>query len=73
MPVTIDEFSVKSLYLETYRDQQPIGVATGFVIKQGTATNIVTNWHVVTGRHPATNEPISAAGAADPNNMKVWF
>ena len=69
---TIDEFSVKSLYLETYINERQIGIATGFAVKKNGLNYIITNWHVVTCRNPADNQPI-IAGVSDPNILKVWF
>ena len=71
--MVIDEFSVKSLYLETYINQRQIGVATGFAVKKGDSYYLITNWHVVTARDPWNNQPLSDAGIADPNILKIWF
>ena len=73
MPISIDEFSTKPLYLETYLDRVKIGVATGFVVKKNNLYYLVTNWHVVTLRNPFDNRPLSDTGMADPNVLKVWF
>jgi len=71
--MTIDEFSVKSLYLEIYLNDEQLGLATGFVVKENDSYYLITNWHVVTGRHPKNNQPISKTMIADPNIIKVWF
>jgi hypothetical protein len=73
MPIVIDEFSTKPLYLETYLDDVKIGVATGFVVKKNNSYYLITNWHVVTGRNPYDNRLLSDTGIADPNVLKVWF
>jgi len=73
MRITIDEFSVKSLYLETYRDELKIGVATGFVVKKNFSYYLITNWHVVTCRNTSNDRPLSDVGITDPNILKVWF
>lgn len=74
MPAVIDDFSAKPLYLETYRGQQKLGIATGFVVENGDSNFLITNWHVVTARNPYNNNrPLSATGVADPNILKVWF
>ncbi len=69
---TIDEFSVKPLYLETYLNETQIGVATGFVVKKDSSYYLITNWHVVTFRNPINNQPM-VTGVGNPNIMKVWF
>ena len=74
MPIGIDEFSVKPLYLEMYRGEQNAGVATGFVVKKNDSYYLITNWHVVTCRNPYNNNrPLSTTGVVDPNILKVWF
>lgn len=73
VPINIDEFSVKPLYLETYLSTSRTGIATGFVVKRNDLYYLVTNWHVVTGRNPHNNQPLSTMGIADPNILKVWF
>jgi hypothetical protein len=74
MSIHIDEFSAKPLYLETYLDEQKLGVATGFVVKRNESYYLITNWHVATGRNPFdNNRPLSPTGVADPNILKVWF
>lgn len=71
MPI-IDEFSLKSLYLESYLNERQIGVATGFAIKKYDSYYLITNWHVVTCINPVNNQPI-VNGFGDPNLIKVWF
>lgn len=57
--VRIDPLSKCSLRLELSMDGNPQQhTATGFVIKAGGRYHLITNWHVVTGRHPDTNENI---------------
>ena len=73
MPIVIDEFSIKPLYLEAYLEREELLVATGFVVKKNDLSYLITNWHVVTSRDPINNRPLSNAGIADPNILKVWF
>jgi len=69
----IDKFSQKPLYLEIFLDGKCLGVGTGFVVKKDDSFYIITNWHVVTGRNPKDNKPISENGMADPQKLRVWF
>lgn len=69
----IDEFSVKSLYLELYRAERKVSVATGFAVRKNDSCYLITNWHVVTCRNPFDNQPLFGAEAADPNILKIWF
>jgi S1-C subfamily serine protease len=73
MPINIDEFSVKSLYLQTYLNTTALGIATGFIVKKNELSYLITNWHVVTGRNPNDNQPLSHTGMADPNILNVWL
>lgn len=69
--IIIDEFSVKPLYLETFANDVVLGIGTGFAVKKDNSYYIITNWHVVTGRDPNTNKPLSKI--TDPNKIIVWF
>ena len=69
----IDEFSAKSLYIEIYYQRQQLSVATGFVVKQGDTSYLITNWHVVTMRNPQDNQPILPTAAQDPDRIRIWF
>jgi hypothetical protein len=69
----IDEFSLKPLYLEILSGNAIIGIGTGFAVKQNNSYYIVTNWHVVTGRNPNDNQPLSETGIADPTKIRAWF
>ena len=73
MSIRIDEFSVRPLYLEMYRDEQNAGVATGFVVRRSDSYYLITNWHVVTCRDPFNDRPPSTNEVVDPNILRVWF
>jgi Trypsin-like peptidase domain len=69
----IDQFSTMSLYIEMYIDGaiKPIGKGTAFTTKINNQNYLITNWHVVTGRDPETNEPID--NHYDPDYIEAWF
>lgn len=73
--MTIDEYSVMSLYIEMSLDgaTDPIGMGTAFSVQKDNQNFLITNWHNVTGRNPETNKPLSSSGICDPDEMKVWF
>lgn len=71
--ISIDEFSVKSLYLDIFLNKDKLGIATGFIIKKGNSCYVITNWHVVTGRDPNNSKPLSSNGMIDPNKIVAWF
>jgi hypothetical protein len=71
---TIDPLTVVPLHLEPYIQGAKAGDGTGFVVDRNGTMFLVTNWHLVTMRHPETNQPLNAqTGAADPVALTVWF
>lgn len=58
MPV-LDEYSVTTLRLTLLSQGNTISVATGFLSAHQGAVYLVTNWHVISGRHPGTGEPLN--------------
>ena len=69
--MTVDKLTITSLHLELFFDSAYLSSATGFVIEKDSKYYLATNWHVVSGRHPKTNKPISSTGVI-PNKMRVW-
>lgn len=64
--------SIQSLYLETQFNGQKLSSATGFVTKTARGLPIlITNRHVVTGRHQDTNKVLSKKGAI-PNEIVIF-
>jgi hypothetical protein len=61
--VTIDPLSARSLYLKLIARDSVIGEATGFVVEYHARAILITNWHVLSGRHPESNRIQSATGA----------
>lgn len=60
--IIIDPLSVTSLFLEIVHNNQIIGSATGFVVEFNNNYYLVTNWHVVSGKNPATNQTLLQRG-----------
>lgn len=73
MPIRVEPFSGVPLYLDIFRAEQRVSVATGFAVKKDNSYYLITNWHVVTGRNFLTNEPLSNATAIDPDALRIWF
>ncbi|WP_392872747.1 trypsin-like peptidase domain-containing protein [Streptomyces sp. LN499] len=59
----ISPFSVASLLLTPTANGYPLGTATGFVYMDDQRPFLITNWHVVAGRHRITGQPIHSSGA----------
>lgn len=68
----IDLLSVISLFLEPQVNNNILGTATGFVVEYRQAPYLITNWHVVTGRNPETNELLSPQTGAVPDSIRIW-
>jgi hypothetical protein len=68
---TIAPPSVHSLFLQTRFGETILASATGFVVNTRIGPALVTNRHVVTGRHQDTNAPLSPT-AGIPNNLIIW-
>jgi len=67
--------SLKSLFIEAYFDDQLLGSATGFLLTKSMDTPCVllTNRHVVTGRHQVTGKPLDKTHGAVPNAIVIHF
>lgn len=66
----ISEPSVQSLFLAATVNGQQLGSATGFIVMKDTQPYLITNWHVVSGRHPGTGQPRSRTGAT-PDTLHI--
>lgn len=62
--------SVQSLLLEPRFNGQTLSTATGFIVEHTTGYLLVTNRHVVTGRHNETGELLSKNGGV-PNEIAI--
>ena len=68
--ITIDPLSCRSLYLILRNDQHILGTATGFIVKKDNINYLITNWHVLSGRHPETNKILYSKGI--PKQLLIW-
>lgn len=66
----VDSLSARSLYLELVVRGQSISTATGFVVQWDNQPYLITNWHVVAGRHPQTDKILSPTGAV-PDEVRI--
>ncbi len=62
--------SLQSLYLEVFFGTKLIGNATGFIIKSKTQYYLITNWHVVTGKNPDTQNWLPGI-TTSPNKITI--
>ncbi|PWT26222.1 S1 family peptidase [Butyrivibrio fibrisolvens] len=70
--ININQYSLSSFYCEAYFGSKFLSNATCFLTKRDDQFYLVTNWHVVTGRHPDTGDCLSPS-AAIPDNLRVYF
>jgi len=54
--IIISDLSAQSIFLELTADGKNLGSATGFIIIHDDRPYLLTNWHVVTGKHPDSHE-----------------
>jgi len=66
--------TVKSLYVETYFEDQILGSATGFLLARTRESHcaFLTNRHVVTGRHQDSGACLHKQGAI-PDSILIYF
>ncbi len=67
---SITQPSVMSLLLETCSDNAALGTATGFIVERAGAFYLITNRHVLRGRHQDTNEPLHPSLAV-PSRVRI--
>jgi hypothetical protein len=69
--IGIDRISLTSLRLEARARGNLLGTATGFTIEHEGQPLLITNWHVVTGRHAETGGLLSKT-AATPDELWMF-
>jgi hypothetical protein len=72
VPPTVARPSLTSLFVQPSFEGSPISSATGFVVpRPNEGYFLVTNWHVVTGRNPATGQPLNQQTGAVPDHIVI--
>jgi len=70
-PVTLAELITRvPLRIDPHFGNTQLGNATGFFYKGANGTALITNWHVVSGRHPETLACLSKT-AAVPDRLRI--
>ncbi|MGG3795498.1 serine protease [Pseudomonas paraversuta] len=70
--IDIDFLSGSSVKVVPMFDSLELAVATAFFVSYKNITYLVTNWHVVTGRHPQTDQCVDKR-LAIPNKLKIMW
>lgn len=69
---SIDPYSTCSVYIQSLFDEHELGIATGFFVKVENDIFLVSNWHVFSGRDPASGQPKNKHGAV-PNRISIHY
>lgn len=69
--IYIDPLSVTSLYLTIVSGKEELGTATGFIVEKEKSYYLITNWHVLNGKHPITKKDIFKQGKT-PDLLLIW-
>lgn len=70
--IIIDPLSTNSVYLQQMNNDKVIGSATGFIIEKNNSKYLITNWHVVSGKNPESNEIINPSGLI-PTHLQITY
>lgn len=74
MNLQIDPLSPVPLHVECRcAGATAVSSGTAFAVVKDGRDYLVTNGHVVTGRHPITRDQLCDKGFADPDTITVWF
>jgi hypothetical protein len=67
-----DYLSCTSIFVEINWGDKQISIATGFFWKIEKNYSFITNYHVVSGLHPETGQPLDINGST-PDNLNIWL
>jgi Trypsin-like peptidase domain len=65
MTVIVNHLSLATTKLRTSSNGKAVGCGTGFFYRRNGELFIVSNWHVLSGRHPDTGQPLNEAAPAE--------
>ncbi|MEL3971170.1 serine protease [Rossellomorea oryzaecorticis] len=70
-PVSLPSLFIQVLFEIDANQREILSTATGFVVKHNGIYYLITNLHVVTGRHTETGKCLHGLGAV-PNKLRIW-
>lgn len=70
--MTFDPYSRSSLYIEAFHGDMRLSCATGFVYASGSKKYLISNWHVLSGRDPATGQSLRPDGGV-PDRLSIML
>ena len=71
--MTIDPNSAAAIPIQLFRDDQFITYASGCVYRHNRRTFVLTNWHVLSGRHAHSGLPLDERTLAIPNRIEIPY
>ncbi|MGA3117669.1 MAG: trypsin-like peptidase domain-containing protein [Syntrophobacteraceae bacterium] len=70
--ILLDKPSFQSLFLEVRNADGCLATATGFIVLRPDGSPLLmTNWHIVTGRHHDTRQPLARCGEV-PDVLRIY-
>ncbi len=69
--IDVNPLSVQSLHLCLKVEGLKLATATGFALRLDTGDYLITNWHVLNGRHPATGKPLDEKNLGIPDELVI--
>ncbi len=72
-PIYIDPLSATTLRVVPKFNQVDLASATAFTVRWESRPYLITNWHVVSGRDPDTDQCIDKKHAVIPNTLSARF
>jgi hypothetical protein len=72
-PIFIDPISATTIRVVPKFNQVELASATAFTVRWESQPYLITNWHVLTGRDPDTDQCLDKKNAAIPNALSVRF
>jgi hypothetical protein len=71
-PIKPDYLSFTSIFVEILWGNFQLGSASGFFWKTETGFTFFTNYHVVSGLHPETKQPLDI-NSSTPDQLRIWL
>lgn len=70
--IEVNRNSVQVNKLELFANDQSLGFATGLIVQHTKNYYLLTNWHVLSGRNPFSNQPLDKRGTI-PDKLKITY
>jgi hypothetical protein len=69
--VAVDDYSLSSLHYIAKFGDTPLALGTCFFYRHAAGLYLITNWHNVTGRHPATLQLLDTRSGGIPDRFQI--